>query len=94
MNFKVKDIALQDFCACLLACADFLDGFVEYTRQHPKGTMTDIVMGVVCEIMTDFNVSRQPFNDYVKEKMSDMMAMPEIQEMLIKRIIKSNNTKS
>lgn len=96
LDFTVKDnIKLIDFCALLLGCADFLDGFLEYAEKNPKDEMIEPVLGEICQALLDFNVRRRQFNEYVdKVATGIMMSIPEVQEMIANKYLKPNTTKS
>lgn len=96
LNFSAKDdIKLIDFCALLLGCADFLDGFLEYAEKHPKDEMTEQVLGEICQALMDFNIRKRAFNEYVEKIATGiMMSIPEVQEMIANKYLKPNTTKS
>ena len=93
-NLTVKDIKLVDFCAVLLGCADFLDGFIDYAKDHIDEELTDMALAEICEALTDFKQRKIPFNNYVQERTERLMARPEVQELMAHRFLKPNTTKS
>lgn len=96
LDFSVKDnIKLIDFCALLLGCADFLDGFLEFAKKNPKDEMIEPVLGEICQVLMDFNVRKRAFNEYVEKIATGiMMSIPEVQEMIANKYLKPNTTKS
>ena len=94
-EFSVRDIKLQDFCAILLGCADFLDGFLEYAKDHPKDEIIEPVLGEICQALLEFNARRAPFNHYVERVARNiMMNIPEVQELIANKYIKPKTIKS
>ena len=88
-------LQLIQFYSCLQACADFLDGFLEFAKKNPKDEMIEPVLGEICQALMDFNVRKRAFNEYVdKVATGIMMSIPEVQEMIANKYLKPNTTKS
>lgn len=96
LNFSAKDdIKLIDFCAFLLGCADFLDGFLEYAKKNPKDEIIEPVLGEICQALLDFSIRKKQFNAYVEKIATGiMMSIPEVQELIANKYLKPNTTKS
>ena len=89
-----EDIQLIDFFCCLQACSEFMNGFLEYAKKHPKEEITDFVLGGMCDALSEFNGSVESFNMYLKGRVSDWIKNPDIQQLITHKNIKPNTIKS